>query len=68
MPTMARKLVLSCLIEGQNQKFRIFIPDGNTNVDTLRETIFEGECQTWNECGDTLSLLKVNIPVVPFRL
>src|SRR6266404_4043025 len=60
---MAYKLILSCLIEGWNKHFKVYIPDANLmDVDALRESIFE---KAWNEYADTLSLLKVNIPVVP---
>ncbi len=63
---MAHKLILSCLIEGWNEHFKVIISDGNlVNVEALRESIFEENCKTWNEDFRTLSLLKVNIPVVP---
>ena len=67
------KLVLSYLIEEWNKHFQVVIPDGNlVNVNasllkngfSRRKSIFKEKCKTWNE-PHTLSLLKVNIPVVP---
>ena len=63
---MADQLTLSCLIEGWNTHFKVYIPDNLVRVDILRKIIFEENCKTWNDRYHTLSLLKVNIPVVPY--
>ena len=57
---MADKLVLSCLIEGWNEHFQVYVSYGNS-VDALRESISQNTRKDWNQNSHTLSLLKVNL-------